>query len=383
MLNQTPKRIALLGATGSIGTQALEIIAQYPNNFVLTVATAHRQVAPLLEIANRFGVTKLAITDDQALTAAKSQAAHIEGLSTLLEWIQGDDVDIVLVAMVGFAGLLPVLRALQAGKTVALANKEVLVVAGELVMGKARANMSPILPIDSEHAALFQCLGNATPDELRALILTASGGPFWDLPQEQWASITPAQALRHPRWSMGQKVSIDSATMMNKGLEIIEAYWLFDVEVDQIDVWIHPECHIHSMVEFIDGSIKAQLSTADMRLPIQAALSHPNMLPRVVDRLSVMQCASMHFFPCDHERFPAITLCQSALRAGGTMPCALSTADEVAVQAFIENKIQFLDIIPFIQTCLDKHVASEANEYEVIAAAYAQTKKQAQQLLKK
>ncbi len=375
-----PKRVALLGATGSIGTQTLEVISAYPDAFTLSVVSAHTQEDSLLEIAKRFNVPRVALTDPTARRAANRPG--IQGLEALLDWVQSDEIDLVVVAMVGFAGLLPVIRALQAKKQVALANKEVLAVAGGLVMGKALANQTPILPIDSEHAGLFQCLQGSMPDEIDRLILTASGGPFLTLPMDQWSTITPEQALKHPRWDMGSKVSIDSATMMNKGLELIEAYWLFEVEAERIDIWVHPQSIVHALVAYVDGSVQAQLSVTDMRLPIQAALTYPDKVAGVVPKLDIAACSNLEFLPHDPVRFPSVDLCRGALQTGGTMLCALSTADEVAVQAFLDGRLGFVDIIPFIASCLDLHQSTEAETYEEVEEVYRETRRCAEGLLK-
>ena len=371
-----PRRIALLGATGSIGRQVQSVVAFHKGCFELTLLSAHRQTSLLSEAARKFNVKRVVLTDSEAYQKAKEggmpAGIALGNVSSLLDWVGDENVDVVVVAMVGFAGLLPVLRALEAKKTVAIANKEVLVVGGALVMAFSKKYQAPVLPIDSEHSALFQCLLGAQPSEVRRLILTASGGAFWKLPLEKWKKITTKQALKHPKWDMGAKVTIDSATMMNKGLEVIEAYWLFGISPEKIDVWVHPECVVHSMVEFVDGVIKAQLSATDMRLPIQYAMGYPVRKKSEIKGLEVSDFQRFNFYPYDYIRYQAVPLCKDSLARGGTAPCVLSAADEVATKAFMEGHLSFVEIVPFVADCMRAHRARKVENYALLAEVHAE-----------
>ncbi len=354
------RAIAVLGSTGSIGRQTLDVIGQHPDLFRAELLTANTNASLLIEQALAFDPAAVVIRDETfyrevADTLQPRGIKVFTGMDSIRELASADNIDTVVAAMVGFSGLEPTIAALEHGKTVALANKETLVAAGRNVLRAAVKNGGTIVPVDSEHSAIFQCL-HAAPagSKIEKIHLTASGGPFRTWTRERIAAATPAEALRHPRWNMGSKVTVDSATMMNKGLEIIEAYWLFDAAPDQIDVVVHPESVIHSMVGFSDGAVIAQLACPDMRLPIQYALSYPQRLPLNVDRLDFASLGRLTFEAPDRGRFPALALAEEAFRRGGNIPCAMNAANEVAVAAFIGGKIGFYDITDIIAGCMDR-----------------------------
>lgn len=349
------KQIAILGATGSIGTQALDVIAQHPDHYEVYALTAHHNVSLLVEQARRFQPNCVVIADETHYQTLKEALANepikvYAGAQALCEVVEAAEIDIVLAAMVGYAGLKPTMQAIRAGKTIALANKETLVVAGELINRLAVKYNVPILPVDSEHSAIFQCL--EYPNAIHKIILTASGGPFRTCSIQELQHVTKAQALKHPNWSMGAKITIDSASMMNKGFEVIEAKWLFDVKPEQIEVVVHPQSVIHSMVEFEDGAVKAQLGMPDMRLPIQYAFSYPHRLPLNGPRLDFLQCSSLTFEAPDTTRFPNLALAYEALHQGGNAPCILNAANEVAVDAFLHDRISFTAMSDLISRIL-------------------------------
>lgn len=353
------KSIAILGSTGSIGTQALEVIAAHPEAFQVEVLTAQNNVQLLKAQALRFKPNAVVIGAEEHLDELKSELFPYgikvyAGQQALNDVVQMDTVDLVLTALVGYAGLIPTLKAIEAGKTIALANKETLVVAGELVTQLAREKGVNIYPIDSEHSAIFQCLVGEFHNPIEKIILTASGGPFRGRKRHELQQVTKAQALKHPNWNMGAKITIDSATLMNKGLEVIEARWLFGLTPDQVEVVVHPQSIIHSMVQFQDGSIKAQMGLPDMRLPIQFALTYPHRLPADFPRFSFAQFPALTFEPPDTETFRNLALAYEALRRGGNMPCALNAANEVAVAQFLNDKIGFLEIAEVVERCMDK-----------------------------
>lgn len=353
------KSIAILGSTGSIGTQALEVIAAHPEAFQVEVLTAQNNVQLLKAQARRFKPNAVVIGAEEHLDELKSELFPYgikvyAGQQALNDVVQMDTVDLVLTALVGYAGLIPTLKAIEAGKTIALANKETLVVAGELVTQLAREKGVNIYPIDSEHSAIFQCLVGEFHNPIEKIILTASGGPFRGRKRHELQQVTKAQALKHPNWNMGAKITIDSATLMNKGLEVIEARWLFGLTPDQVEVVVHPQSIIHSMVQFQDGSIKAQMGLPDMRLPIQFALTYPHRLPADFPRFSFAQYPALTFEPPDTETFRNLALAYEALRRGGNMPCALNAANEVAVAQFLNDKIGFLEIAEVVERCMDK-----------------------------
>ncbi|MFM1934824.1 MAG: hypothetical protein RL360_1705 [Bacteroidota bacterium] len=341
------KRIAILGSTGSIGTQALEVIAEHPTEFSVEVLTAQNQADLLITQALAWKPAHVVIGNEAKHAQVKEALAgtgiqvHV-GAQALEEVVTLDSVDIVLTALVGYAGLLPTVKAIKAGKPIALANKETLVVAGALIMPLAREMGVPILPVDSEHSAIFQCLMGESHNPIEKVILTASGGPFRGFSREQLAQVTRAQALKHPNWSMGAKITIDSASLMNKGLEVIEAAWLFDVKPSEIEVVVHPQSIVHSLVQFEDGSIKAQLGLPDMKLPIQFALGYPNRMKASFPRFDFKLYPSLTFEQADTKTFRNLGLAFQALEQGGNRACLLNAANEVAVAAFLEDQIGFL-----------------------------------------
>ena len=351
------RRIAILGSTGSIGTQTLDVIRQHPDRFEVVLLSARRSVDLLIRQAVEFDAANVVICDEaryrEVADALQGRDTKVwAGVDSLCELVAMSCVDSVVGAMVGFSGLRPTLAALRAGKIVALANKETLVAAGEVVTATARANGGVLLPVDSEHSAIFQCLLAAGDNPVEKVHLTASGGPFRTWEKQRIAGATAAQALRHPNWDMGAKVTIDSATMMNKGFEVIEARWLFDLNPEQIQVVVHPESVIHSMVEFVDGAVIAQLGCPDMREPIGFALAFPERLTVGNKRLDFAALGSLSFEAPDTGRFPCLALAYEALRRGGNAPCALNAANEVAVAAYLKDLISFYDIAKIAERAL-------------------------------
>lgn len=343
------KNIAIFGSTGSIGTQALDIIAERPDLFRASLLTAGRNYKLLAEQARRFRPSRVVIADLAAAAPLRELLTDtgievLAGPEALAEAGCADGIDIVLAALVGYSGLLPTINAIRAGKTIALANKETLVVGGSIITELARRHGVSILPVDSEHSAIFQCLQGEKTSEARRILLTASGGPFRTFSREQMRSVTSAMALKHPNWSMGAKVTIDSASMMNKGFEMIEAHWLFNCPPEKIDIYVHPQSIVHSMVEFFDGSIKAQLGTPDMHLPIRYALSYPNRISSQAPSLSLEQMSTLTFERPDMGKFPLLGFAFEAIAKGGNMPCILNAANEVAVDAFLHERISFLQM---------------------------------------
>lgn len=343
------KDIAILGSTGSIGTQTLDIIAEYPEKFRATVLTARKNWELLARQARQFMPLKVIVTDHDAYTKLKENLKDLPvevgcGMDEIVDAMGMPEIDIVVTAMVGYSGLLPTIAAIRAEKTIALANKETLVVAGSLITGMLKESGSEIVPVDSEHSAIFQCLVGERHSEIRNIILTASGGPFRKLSKDMLENVTVADALRHPNWNMGAKVTIDSASMMNKGFEMIEARWLFDCPPEKIRILVHPQSVVHSMVEFCDGSIKAQLGVPDMHLPIRYALGYPDRLPTDTPPLSLSQMSTLTFENPDYEKFPLLSFAFEAIKKGGNMPCVLNAANEKAVAAFLEGKIRFTDM---------------------------------------
>jgi len=355
-----PKNIAILGSTGSIGTQALEVIAENPSLFRAFMLTANNNAYLLIKQALQFNPEYVAICDDTKYTEVKQALAHtsikvIAGINAIIEAVTHPDIDIVLTAMVGFAGLQPTIASIKAGKTIALANKETLVVAGELITDLAKKHNVKILPVDSEHSAIYQCLVGENNNSIEKLILTASGGPFRGKDMAFLATVTREHALKHPNWVMGAKITIDSATLMNKGLEVIEAKWLFDIANDQIEVIVHPQSIIHSMVQFTDGSIKAQMGLPDMKLPIQYALAYPERLNNNFKRFDFTAYPNLSFEKPDTKTFRNLALAYEALDKGGNMPCIINAANEVAVAGFLSDKVGFLEISDIIEACM-KHI---------------------------
>jgi 1-deoxy-D-xylulose-5-phosphate reductoisomerase len=353
------KHIAILGSTGSIGRSALEVIANFPDRFRVTYLTANRNIDLLQEQIRHFRPRGVAVLDETAACTLRGQvdAEVHSGEAGLLEIVAREDVDLVLSSLVGFAGLKPTLHAIEAGKDIALANKETLVVAGELVMRQAKKRGVQLLPVDSEHSAILQCLQGENIADVERLMLTASGGPFLNLDRDCFRTISVEQALNHPTWKMGNKITIDSATLMNKGLEVIEAFWLFGVPPEKIEVIVHPQSIIHSMVEFADGSIKAQLGVPDMKLPIQYALFYPDRPSAASRRLDLPALKQMTFQSPDWEKFKCLGLAYRAIETGGTMPAVMNAANEVAVQSFLDGGITF-DMIPhIIEDAMAAHTA--------------------------
>ncbi len=352
------RRIAILGSTGSIGRQALDVISQHKDLFEVELLTANNSSDLLIKQAIEFNANAVVICNESKYTeVAEALEPHyikvFAGMKSVCDLVSGDNIDIVLTSMVGFSGLESTISAVKAGKTIALANKETLVAAGELVMSLAAKHKARILPVDSEHSAIFQCLMGSAGAEIEKIHLTASGGPFRTWSREDIAAATPAQALKHPNWSMGSKITIDSATMMNKGLEIIEARWLFGTGGDKINVVVHPESIIHSMVEYADGSVIAQMGHPDMREAIQFAFSYPYRLPLDNRKLNFAELGSMTFHAPDFEKFPGLRLAYQALEKGGNMACIMNAANEVAVAAYLEGRIGFYDITDIVEKCMN------------------------------
>lgn len=365
----TRKKIAILGSTGSIGTQALDVIAAHPDVFEVEVLTAQRNADLLIEQAKQFNPNAVVIGDDAQYEKVKAALLplHIKvfaGENALASVVQMDSINLVLTALVGYSGLKPTIKAIEAGKNIALANKETLVVAGELITRLAREKGVNIYPVDSEHSAIFQCLVGEFHNPIEKIILTASGGPFRGKKKNELVHVTKTQALKHPNWTMGAKVTIDSASLMNKGLEVIEAKWLFGLNPAQVEVVVHPQSIIHSMVQFEDGSMKAQLGLPDMRLPIQFALGYPNRIKSDFPRFDFAQYPALTFEKPDTETFRNLALAFEALGRGGNMPCVLNAANEVAVQEFLHDRIGFLQMSDIVEQCLSKinYVANPALE---------------------
>ncbi len=368
------KRLCLLGATGSIGRNSLDIVKRFPDAFHIQYLSAHRNVKRLFELAQQFRPRAVAysgrsVADEWPAAFRRIGVELLVGREALETIAAQPDYDMLVNAVVGAAGLRPTLAAIRRGKQVALANKETLVCAGELVMRLASEHGSQIIPIDSEHSALWQCLVGEHRETIERLILTASGGPFREMAAADFRHVTVEQALQHPNWNMGRKITIDSATLMNKGLEVIEAYWLFGVDVDRISVLIHPQSIIHSMVEFIDGSIKAQLGLPDMRVPIQYALSYPDRLANDLPRMDFKKYSQLTFFEPDLQKFRALKLAFDALRAAGTAPAVLNAANEEAVHAFLTRRIRFDQIPTLVEEALQQHERSHLADLETVLAA--------------
>lgn len=353
------KQIAILGSTGSIGTQALDVIEEHPDKFQVYALTANNRVDDLIKQAIKFQPDVVVIANESHYTYLKDalQSHPIKvyaGSDAIAQIVSAQPIDIVLTAMVGYSGLLPTIEAIKAGKIIALANKETLVVAGELITQLAQEYKTPILPVDSEHSAIFQCLVGEYNNKIDKILLTASGGPFRTTPYDKLQHVTKNEALKHPNWDMGNKVTIDSSSLMNKGFEMIEAKWLFGVEPEDIQVVVHPQSIIHSMVQFEDGSIKAQLGMPDMRTPIQYAFSYPDRLTSTVEKLDFAQFSTFTFEEPDCARFKNLGLAFEAIRKGGNMPCILNAANEIVVDAFLKDKIGFLAMSDVIEACMSK-----------------------------
>jgi len=358
-MEEKKKQIAILGSTGSIGTQALEVISEHSNLFEVEVLTANNNSRLLIEQAIKFKPNTVVIANEEKYKEVDDALFKLgikvfAGQQSLEEIVEGENIDVVLTALVGYSGLKPTIRAIKAKKTIALANKETLVVAGDLITKLCLENGVKIYPVDSEHSAIFQCLVGETYNPIEKIYLTASGGPFRGRLRNDLLNITKAQALKHPNWEMGAKITIDSASLMNKGLEVIEAKWLFDLKAEQIDVIVHPQSIIHSAVQFEDGSIKAQLGVPDMKLPIQYALGFPERLKNTFKRFSFMDYPNLTFEKPDLETFRNLQLAYNAMDKGGNMPCILNAANEIAVAAFLKDKIGFLNMSDLIADCMEK-----------------------------
>jgi 1-deoxy-D-xylulose-5-phosphate reductoisomerase len=370
----TRKGIAVLGSTGSIGVNTLSVIASHPDQFAVLTLAAHSNVDKLEVQVRRFRPRLAVLFDEEKANYLRDRLGDMDvevdsGLDGLCHAAVYPDVDLVMSAVVGSIGLWPTLRAVQAGLDVALANKESLVMAGELIIRPDRRAWGRIIPVDSEPNAIFQVLQDQQRSALRRILLTASGGPFRDWSLEDMRSASVVEALKHPNWKMGPKITVDSATMMNKGLELIEAHRLFDVSVENLQIVVHPESIVHSMVEFHDGSVLAQLGIPDMRVPISYALAYPQRLPNTLPPLDLFSVQALHFYPPDHERFPCLRLAIEAARCGGTMPAVLNAANEVAVQAFLDGSINFLAIPKVIETAMARHVSIPLDDVEVALEA--------------
>ncbi len=359
MENIRKRQLAILGSTGSIGTQTLQVVEEHPECFEVYAITANSRVESLIAQARKFMPEAVVIADETKYPQLKEALSDLPikvygGYEAICQIVESGPIDIVVTAMVGFSGLRPTINAIKAGKAIALANKETMVVAGELINALAVEHKTPILPVDSEHSAIFQCLAGEMHNKVEKLILTASGGPFRSFSKEQLQHVTKEQALKHPNWSMGAKITIDSATMMNKGFEVMEAKWLFGVGAEDIEVVVHPQSVIHSMVQFEDGAIKAQLGTPDMRLPIMYALTYPNRLSSSFERIDWNTLKELTFERPDLERFPNLRHAYTALSQGGNMPCVVNAANEVCVAAFLNDRIRFCDMPLLIERAMEQ-----------------------------
>jgi len=367
------KRVILLGSSGSIGESTCKVARALPDKMKIVGLGVAKSTDRLLEQAKEFGVKALAVSDPQAAEKVKSKlpagAKFFPGAEGLARMVEETDADMVLVAIVGTAGLAPALAALRSGKDLAVASKEILVLAGSAVMAEAKKRKRQVLPVDSEHNAIFQCLQGANEKEVRKVILTASGGPFRQSRAAELEKVTVAQALKHPTWSMGKKITIDSATMFNKGLEMIEAHWLFGLPMKQVEVVVHPQSIVHSMVEFIDGSVLAQLSVTDMCFPIQYAVTFPERMPSGLPPLDLAKLGSLTFEAPDEKRFPALRLAREAGEAGGTLPGVFNAANEVAVEAFLAEQISFPRIWGMVEEVMQKHTTLSSPDLEAIIEA--------------
>ncbi len=386
-LVENRKNIAILGSTGSIGTQTLDVISEYPDRLYPSLLTANRNVDLLIEQALKFKPRRVVIAQSDCYTKLRDVLAGepIEvmcGQQAIADAAAADDVDIVVTAMVGYSGLAPTISAIKAGKTIALANKETLVVAGELITGLVKQYGSRLVPVDSEHSAIFQCLVGEDPESVDKLILTASGGPFRTRPKEELYGVTRADALNHPNWSMGAKVTIDSASMMNKGFEMIEARWLFGIPSERIEIVVHPQSIVHSMVAYSDGSVKAQLGLPDMRLPIRYALNYPERLPSACRKMSVADYANLTFEAPDRKKFPLLDMAFDAIHCGGNVPCALNAANEIAVAAFLADRIGFMQMPEVVAEAVARNRFIASPTYDDYVATNAEIRKIAEELIK-
>lgn len=380
------KQIAILGSTGSIGTQALQVIDEHPDLFEAYCLTANNRVKELAEQARRYNPAAVVIANEDKYEELKSLLADLPdikvyaGKQAIDEIVEAGPIDMVLTAMVGFAGLNPTIHAIKAHKKICLANKETLVVAGEMICELAQKYHAPIIPVDSEHSAIFQSLAGEGDNEIEKILLTASGGPFRNFTKEQLATVTKADALKHPTWSMGAKITIDSATMMNKGFEVIEAKWLFGVPADKIQVLIHPQSIVHSAVQFADGAVKAQLGVPDMRLPIQYALTYPDRIHLNEDRLDLFK-QPLEFFEPDLDKFRCLALAFEAIKKGGNMPCIVNAANEIVNRGFLEDKCGFTQMSDIIEKTMNRVSFSSAPDYDTYVSTDAEARRVATELL--
>ena len=382
------KQIAILGSTGSIGTQALEVIAEHPDLFEVYCLTANNKVEELARQARQFRPAAVIIANEEKYDHLKDLLSDMPdikvyaGSKAIDDIVEAGPIDMVLTAMVGFAGLNPTIHAIMARKKICLANKETLVVAGELICRLAREYQSPIIPVDSEHSAIFQCLAGEGDNEIEKILLTASGGPFRTMSEEQLAYVTKADALKHPTWNMGAKITIDSATMMNKGFEVIEAKWLFGISADKIQVLIHPQSIIHSAVQFTDGAVKAQLGVPDMRLPIQYAFTYPDRIHLNGERLNLFH-KPLEFFEPDLKKFRCLALAFEAIRQGGNMPCILNAANEIVNKGFLEDRCSFIQMADIIEKTMQTVAFHNSSDFEDYVATDAEARLVANELMPK
>ena len=382
------KQIAILGSTGSIGTQALEVIAEHPDLFEVYCLTANNKVEELARQARQFRPAAVIIANEEKYDHLKELLSDMPdikvyaGSKAIDDIVEAGPIDMVLTAMVGFAGLNPTIHAIMARKKICLANKETLVVAGELICRLAREYQSPIIPVDSEHSAIFQCLAGEGDNEIEKILLTASGGPFRTMSEEQLAYVTKADALKHPTWNMGAKITIDSATMMNKGFEVIEAKWLFGISADKIQVLIHPQSIIHSAVQFTDGAVKAQLGVPDMRLPIQYAFTYPDRIHLNGERLNLFH-KPLEFFEPDLKKFRCLALAFEAIRQGGNMPCILNAANEIVNKGFLEDRCSFIQMADIIEKTMQTVAFHNSSDFEDYVATDAEARLIANELMQK
>ena len=382
------KQIAILGSTGSIGTQTLDVVRQYPSEFSVYALSAHRNVELLIQQALEFNPAVVCIADESCYVRLRDALSDLPikvmaGKNSISEMVILPAIDVVVAAMVGYAGLQPTMQAIRAKKVIALANKETLVVAGEIICRLAQRYKVPILPVDSEHSAIYQCLVGEDRNRVEKLLLTASGGPFRTFTHDQMLRVTAAQALQHPNWDMGAKITIDSASMMNKGLEVIEARWMFDIPVERLQVLVHPQSVVHSAVQFVDGSVKAQLGTPDMRIPIQYALTYPERWQSDVPRLDLFATNNLSFEAPDVERFPNLRLAYEAIEKGGNIPCVLNAANEVVNQAFREGKCGFLQMSDVIAKAMDRASYIADPTYEDYVQTDSEVRRIALEILKR
>ncbi|MBP1708269.1 MAG: 1-deoxy-D-xylulose 5-phosphate reductoisomerase [Deltaproteobacteria bacterium] len=368
------KRLAVLGSTGSIGVNTLDIVRQFPDRFEVVGLSAGLNSQLLKQQILEFrpkvvSLLNTGLTETLRRELSSVPVEIVHGVEGLIRVATHPDVDQVVSALVGAVGLIPTLSAIKTGKAIALANKETLVMAGKIIMEEARRNHTQLLPIDSEHSAIFQSLLGHRREDVHRIILTASGGPFFKLSPRELETVTAREALQHPNWEMGRKITIDSASLMNKGLEVIEAHWLFDMPVEKIDVQIHPQSVVHSMVEYVDGSVVAQMGITDMRVPISYALTFPERLPLNLPRLNLLQKGELSFFPPDPERFPCLTLAYRSIQIGETLPAVLNAANEIAVSAFLEGSLKFTDLPLLIQQVMNQHEVKPVKTVEDILRA--------------